>query len=112
MIDRVLNIVGLDLENKDVKLHDCPADKILDIDPNGKPRKQKWNYISAVGCLYYIQAMVCPDINMAVQQYSRFCNDPSQYHKEAVNRICRYLLKKKIQGITLRPDKKSVRMLR
>ena len=74
MIDRVLNIVCLYPENQEVKLQDFPAYVILDKDPNGKPHKEKWNYRSAVRCLYYILDMIRPDITMAVQQCSRFCN--------------------------------------
>ena len=40
MIDRVLKIVGLDPKNEKVKLHDCPEDRMLYKDPNGKLRKQ------------------------------------------------------------------------
>ena len=105
MIERVLKIVGLDTKNKRAKLHDCPENKTLNKDRNGKPREQKWNYISAVVCLYYIQAMIRPYITMAAQQGARFCNDPHKYHKESLKRILKYLLKKKEQGITLRLDK-------
>jgi hypothetical protein len=89
------------------KLHDTPASdhKLLDNDPDAAAQQQKWNYRSAVGCLSYTQAMIRPDITMAVQQCARFCNDPKQEHEEAVKRICRYLMKTKDKGLTLRPDK-------
>ena len=83
MIDRVLKIVCINNKNKEVKLHNSPEDKILDKYPNGKPRKQKYNYRSAVGCLSYIQDMILPDITMAVQQCAIFCNELSQEQKEA-----------------------------
>ena len=106
MIERVLGIVGLDPDNNQTKLHDTPASehKILDNDPNAAPRNQSWNYRSAVGCLSYLQAMIRPDITMAVQQCARFCNSPSKEHEEAIKRICRYLLRTKNDGIILRPD--------
>ena len=104
MIERVLKIVGPNTENEKLKLHDCPAYRITDKGPNVKLRKKR-NYRSAVGCLSYLQAMIHTDITMLVQQCTRFCNDPSQEHKEAVKHICRYLLKTKAQGITLRLDK-------
>jgi hypothetical protein len=53
----------------------------------------------------YTQAMIRPDITMAVQQCARFCYNPKQEHEEAVKRICRYLMKTKDKGLTLRPDK-------
>ena len=74
MIDRILNIVGLDPKDEKVKPHDCPAYRTLDKYSNGKPRKQKWNYRSAVECLSYIQAMIRPDITMSVQQCAIFYN--------------------------------------
>jgi hypothetical protein len=107
MIDRVLQIVGLDPESQHVKTHDTPAssENILDQDPDGSPRKQSWNYRSAVGCLSYIQAMIRPDTTMPVQQCARFCNNPQQQHEEAIKRIYWYLLKTKHQGLILKPDK-------
>ena len=107
MIERVLEIVGFDTETERIKRHDTPASntKILDKDPDGKPRKQQWNYRSAVGCLSYLQAMIRPDITFAVQQCARFCNEPMQEHEEAVKRICRYLLKTKDKGMVFHPDK-------
>ena len=104
MIECVLEIVGLNKEG--TKMHDTPASesKILDRDPDGEERQQSWNYRSAVGCLSYIQAMIRPDITMAVQQCARFCNDPKQEHEEAVKRICRYLLRTKDKGLVFKPD--------
>ena len=105
MIDRALSIVGLNHQETHVKMHDTPAVDVLTSSPSSKPRLQKWNYRSAVGCLSYIQAMIRPDITMAVQQCARFCTDPKQDHEEAVKRICRYLLKTRDKGLILRPDK-------
>ena len=49
--------------------------------------------------------MVRPDSTFAVQQCARFCNDPSTNHEEAVKRICRYLLRTRDKGLTLKPIK-------
>ena len=108
MIERALEIVGLNTDGTKVKMHDTPASesKLLDKDPDGAARKQEWNYRSAVGCLSYIQAIIRPDITMAVQQCARFCNDPKREHEEAVKRICRYLLRTKDKGLVFRPDPK------
>jgi hypothetical protein len=107
MIERVLKIVGLDPTCNRTKLHDTPASEheLLDDDPDGIERVQTWNYRSVVGCLSYIQAMIRPDVTMAVQQCARFCNNPKRKHEEAVKRICRYLMKTKDKGLTLKPDK-------
>lgn len=106
LVNRILESVGLDPNNTETKLHDTPADsrKLLDNDPNGKPRVQKWSYRSVVGSLGYLRSIVRPDLTMSVQQCARFCNNPSREHEEAVKRICRYLLKTKNQGLILRPD--------
>ena len=102
-----MEIVGLDLETDCIKKHDTPAlnTKVLDKDPEGKPRQQKWNYRSAIGCLSYLQAMIRLDITFAVQQCARFCNEPKQEHEEAVKRICQYLLKTKDKALIFGPHK-------
>ena len=48
-------LVGLDSNDVHVKLHNCPALSVIHDNPNTKPRLQKWNYHSAVGCFSYIQ---------------------------------------------------------
>jgi hypothetical protein len=107
MIQRILDMVGLGSTNERVKMHDTPAcDRhLLDKDPDGLSRVSSWNYRSVVGSLSYLQAMIRPDLTMAVQQAARFCIDPHKQHEEAVKRICRYLLKTKDKGIVLKPDK-------
>ena len=105
MIDRLLTIVGLDSTDTHIKLHDTPANAILQDNANALPREQKWHYRSAVGCLSYIQSIVRPDITFAVQQCARFCNNPNRDHEEAVKRIARYLLNTKTKGLVLKPDK-------
>ena len=105
LIERVLQMVGLDSKDEKVKLHNTPAATVLHKNSKGKPRKQHWNYRSAVGCLSYIQAMIRPDITMAVQQCAKFNNAPTQEHEEAVKRICRYLKRTKDKGLIFKPDK-------
>ena len=86
-------------------MHDTPATTVICKSSKAKERQQNWNYRSAIGCLSYHQAMVRPDITMAVQQCARFCNEPKLEHEQAVKRIGRYLLKTKDQGLKFRPDK-------
>jgi hypothetical protein len=107
MIQRILDMVGLGSTDERVKMHDTPAcDRhLLYKDPDGLSRVSTWNYRSVVGSLSYLQAMIRPDLIMAVQQAARFCIDPHKQHEEAVKRICRYLLKTKDKGIVLKPDK-------
>ena len=108
MIDRAIDIVGLNHPDSRVKIHDTPAVDVLHSDPSSPQKLQKWNYRLAVGCLSYIQEMVRLDITFAVQQCARFCNNPSTNHKEAVKRICRYLLHTWDKGLILRPTKIKV----
>jgi hypothetical protein len=107
LIERVLGIVGINSEDENVKVHDTPASAVLQKNTKDKKRIQKWNYRSAVGCLSYIQAMIRPDITMAVQQCAKFNNAPTREHEEAVKRICRYLLKTRDKGLVFRPDQRK-----
>ena len=106
MVARILDMVGLS-PTESVKTHDTPAShtNLLDRNPDASPRQQKWHYRGVVGCLSYLQAMIRPDITMAEQQCARFCNEPNQDHEQAVKRICRYLLKTRERGLTLRPNR-------
>jgi hypothetical protein len=106
MVQRILDMVGLDSSATNVKLHDTPADdrNLLDRDPDALSHSYNWNYCSVVGSLSYLQAMIRPDLTMAVQQCARFCNNPQQAHAAAVKRICRYLLSTQHQGLTFKPD--------
>lgn len=105
MVDRIMKLVGFNENHGNITKHDTPATTVLDNDINGSPREQQWHYRSVVGCLSYLQAMVRPDLTFAVQQCSRFCNNPNKEHEEAVKRICRYLLKTRDKGLLLKPDK-------
>jgi hypothetical protein len=82
MIQRILDMVGLGSTDEQEKMHDNPAcDRhLLDKDPGGLPRVSSWNYRLFVRSLSYLQAMIRPDLTMAVQQAARFCIDP---HKQA-----------------------------
>mmetsp|Transcript_41992 Transcript_41992/g.101184 ORF Transcript_41992/g.101184 Transcript_41992/m.101184 type:complete len:1373 (+) Transcript_41992:2978-7096(+) len=104
MINRILEMVGLTSDQ--VKTHDSPASStnILDKDPDGDGHSYPWNYRSVVGSLSYLQAMIRPDITMAVQQCARFCNDPKESHAAAVKRICRYLHQTRNKGLCFKPD--------
>ena len=107
MIERVLEIVGLNDVSDRTNMHATPdvSTALLDYDPDGAPYLQSWNYRSSVGTLSYLQAMVRPDINFSVQQCVRFCNNTRQKHEETVKRICSYLLRTKNKGLILKPEK-------
>lgn len=105
-IERILEMLGLNPHNDRIKMHDSPADsqRLLDRELDSPPHDATWNYRSVVGCLSCLQAMIRPDITMAVQQCARFCNDSRKPHSDAVKRIGRYLLRTRDKGLVLRPD--------
>ena len=51
------------------------AEKILNKDLEGKPRKYSWKYRTAVGMLQYLQNNTRPDISMPVHQTARYANN-------------------------------------
>ena len=79
----VIDLVGLNYTSEKVKFCDTPAciNNLLDHDPYGKPRVQKWNFRTVVGFLSYQNKMVIPYIIMFTKQCARFCNSPSRDHR-------------------------------
>lgn len=53
--------------------------------------KTKYPYREAVGSLIFLSTVSRPDICFAVNQVSRFINNPNEKHWQAVKRILRYL---------------------
>ena len=91
MIDLALSIVGLNSTDTNIKLHDTPTNTISQYSSTAKPRQQKWNYRSAVGCLSYTQSIIFRDITFSVQQYAPFHNNPNQQHEEAAGYTTNYM---------------------
>ena len=79
------------------------SSQLLDDNPDGQPRQQTWHYRSVVGCLSYLQAMIRPDLTMAVQQVARFCHNPKRSHASAVKTIVRYLNRTCEMGMIVKP---------
>ena len=102
LIDRIIN--ALNLEN-DSKVHDTPATEILTSDKNGEPFAESWHYRSVQGMLTYLAGSTRPDIQFAVHQTSRFCNDPRASHGKAIKRIGRYLKRTRDKGLIFSPNK-------
>ena len=69
MFERVIQMVGLDDISDRTKMHDMSAIRtiFLDNDPNGAPCVRDWNHCSVVVALSYLQSIVRPDMNFAVQ---------------------------------------------
>ena len=110
LIERICLTLGL-LDNEweaTTNTKKSPVGKpVLNKDLNGKPRKLKWKYRTAVGMISYLQGNTRPDISMACHQTARFCIDPKLSHEQAIMRIGRYLLGTKDRGIIYEPDPKK-----
>lgn len=105
MIQRVIDLLGVEGEST-YNMRPTPVTKpLLNNDIEGEPRKQKWNYRKVIGMLTYLQGTTRPDTAMVVHQCARFSIDPKLSHEKAVKRIARYLLGNKERGIQFRPDK-------
>ena len=110
LIERICHTLGL-LDNEweaTTNTKKSPVGKpVLNKDLDGKPRKLKWKYRTAVGMISYLQGNTRPDISMACHQTARFCIDPKLSHEQAIMRIGRYLLGTKDRGIIYEPDPKK-----
>jgi hypothetical protein len=102
-IERIINNCGL----KDDRMNDTPADSILHRDENGQERKTQFHYRSIIGQLNYLAATTRPEIQFAVHQCARFCDNPKMSHEKAVKRIVRYLKRTKDQGMVLNVDQQK-----
>ena len=107
LIDRIVTLLGLANNEFDVSTNGkaTPVGKpLLSKDLEGKPRKLKWKYRTAVGMLTYLQGNSRPEISMAVHQTARFCNNLMLCHKQAIMRLGRYLLHTRDRGIIYETD--------
>ena len=107
LIDRIVRYLELDGSGSTPHANarfSPAAEKILNKDTSGKPRKQRWKYRMAVGMLSYLQLNTRPDISMPVHQTARFSANPMRCHEQAITRIGRYLLHSKDRGIYFKLD--------
>ena len=107
LIDRILSFLNIDRNEcgMDTNTKLTPVGKpLLHKDLYGKPRKETWNYRTAVGMFTYLQGNSRPEMSMAVHQTARFSNSPILSHKKAVKRLGRYLYHTKKEGIINSPD--------
>lgn len=63
----------------------------LQTSENDNKDETKYPYREAVGSLIFLSTVSRPDICFAVNQVSRFINNPNEKHWQAVKRILRYL---------------------
>ena len=79
LINRILSFLNIDTNEygMDTNAKSTLVGKpLLHKDLSGKPRKEKWNYRTAVGMFTYLQGTSRPEISMAVHQTARFSNSP------------------------------------
>ena len=107
LIDRIISLLNIDTNTYGMETNSksTPVGKpLLHKDLEGKPRKESWNYRTAVGMLTYLQGNTRPEMSMAVHQTARFCNNPMLSHEKAIKRLGRYLYHTKNEGIVYNPD--------
>ena len=107
LTDTIITALGLNT-NTATKQHNTPAiSPPLHAAPEGAPREEKWSYRSVIGMLIYLSRNTRPDIEYAVHQCAQFQLNPKKIHENAVERIGRYLLGTKTNGIIFKPDLSS-----
>ena len=85
LIDRIVSLLNLNPDELGHRTNPkaTPVGKpVLNKDLAGKPRKEDWNYRTAVGMLTYLQGNSRPEISMSVHQTARFCNNPKLSHEK------------------------------
>ena len=93
------------ISNSNPKYTPAIAKELLHKDVEGQVRKNNWNYRSVVGMLNYLASSTRPDIQFAVHQCARFCNDPKLSHEQACKHICKYIRVTATEGLIYKPDK-------
>ena len=104
LIDRTVTLLGLTNNKFDVSTNSkaTPVGKPLLIKEfEGKLRKLKWKYRTAVGMLTYLQGNLRPEISMVVHQRERFCNNPMLCNEQASMQLGRRLLHTRDMGILM-----------
>ena len=104
---RIISFLDIDTHDYGMETNPKPtpvSKPLLHKDLAGKPRKEDWNYRTAVGMLSYLQANSRPEMSMAVHQTARFCNQPMLLHEKAIKQLGRYLYHTKREGIVYNPD--------
>ena len=94
LMDQIISFLKIDANDHKVETNakSTPVGKpLLHKDMSGKPRKETWNYCTAVGMMTYLQGNIQPEMSMDVHQTARFFNNPMLLHKKAIKRLGRYL---------------------
>ena len=97
----MIDALGL---REECKMHDVPSNVILTKDVDGKPRRQSWNYRSAIGMLNYLASTTRPVVLFSVHQAAKYCSNPKRSHEEAVQRIGIHLKRTSDKGVIYKFD--------
>jgi hypothetical protein len=76
----------------------------LGADIDREPPHAIYNYRSIVGQVGYLKGHLCPYIEFAYSQRTRFSNNPKQSHEKALEHIGLYLKGTRKNGLILRPN--------
>ena len=107
LTDRIISFLKIDANDHKVETNtkSTPVGKpLLHKDISVNPRKETWNYRTAVGMMTYLQGKFQPEMSMDVHQTARFWNNPMLLHKKAIERLGRYLSRTRKEGIVYNPN--------
>ena len=91
LISLIIDVLGLE---GDFRTHDTPTQHgALQKDSIEGPVNEGFNFLSAVGMMWYLCNNRKLDIQMAMSQCARFTHDPKHFHEVALKRVGRYLKK-------------------
>ena len=107
LVDWIVNFLNINTNDYGMETNTKPTPVgkyLIHKDLAGKPRKEDWDYRTAVGILTYLQANSRPKMSMAFHQTARFCNKTMLLHEKAIKRLGRYLYHTKREGIVYNTD--------
>ena len=113
LIELIIKFIPGMVEVQSVSTPACSS-IVLTKDKDGEPRKEVWNYCVIIGMLNYLVNCTHRKLSFSVHQCAQFCNNPKQFHEQAVKRIICYLPRiqlmypskdKAMIGILFQPNK-------
>ena len=98
--------------NKDVHIPNNTApQQMLDFytnimwrDTSALPFDRRFNYISVLGKLNFLEKSTIPDIAYVMHKHSHFSQDTIAFHRDVIIYLVKCLKARSTQGITLDPE--------